>query len=106
MQCYRDEPAVDANGNIIKFTANDNKCNSFKFKQQIIEKIGNGGTKDVEVLVPLKNIVNFCRRLEIYLINCEISLQFICSKKRILAPGTAAKKKVTKFRITNTKFLL
>ena len=38
MHYYRDEPAVDANGNIIKFTANDNKCNSFKFKQQIIEK--------------------------------------------------------------------
>ena len=38
MHYYRDEPAVDANGNIIKFTANDNKCNSFKFKQKIIEK--------------------------------------------------------------------
>ena len=32
-QCYRDEPAIDANGNIIDFPGNDNNSNSFKFKQ-------------------------------------------------------------------------
>ena len=38
-QYYRDELALD---------------NSFKFNQQITEQKGNGGTKDVEIMVPLK----------------------------------------------------
>ena len=35
-QYYRDEPAVDASGNIIDFPAIDNNSNSFKRKQKII----------------------------------------------------------------------
>ena len=34
----RDEPALDNNGNIIDFPANDNNSKSFKFKQQITGK--------------------------------------------------------------------
>ena len=36
---------------------------------------GNGSTKDVETMVPLKYLSNFWRTLEMSLINCEISLQ-------------------------------
>ena len=45
-QYYRDEPALDNNKNIIYFPANNSKSISFKFKQQITGKTGNGGTND------------------------------------------------------------
>ena len=56
---YRDEPALDNNGNIIDFPANNNNSASFKFKQEITWQTGNGGTKDVEIIVPLKYLNNF-----------------------------------------------
>ena len=62
-QYYRDEPALDANGGIIDFPANENNSVSFKFKQQITEQTGNGGTKDVEIMVRLKYLSNFWRKL-------------------------------------------
>ena len=37
-QYYRDEPAIDDNGNIIDFPAGNNNSNSFKFKHQITDK--------------------------------------------------------------------
>ena len=75
LQYYRDEPALDANGEIIDFPANANNSASFKFKQQIAEQTENGDTKDVEIMVPLKYLSNSWRTLEMHLINCEISLQ-------------------------------
>ena len=47
-QYYRDEPALNANGEVIDFPANNNNSVSFKFKQQITGQTGNGGTKDVK----------------------------------------------------------
>ena len=41
---------------------------------------GNVGTKDVEMMLPLKYLSNFWRTLEMHLINCEISLQLIWSE--------------------------
>ena len=38
-----------------------------------------GGTKDVEIMIPLKYLSNFWRTLEMPLINCRISLQLIRS---------------------------
>ena len=73
-QHYRDEPALEDNNNIIDFPANNNKSTSFKFKQQITGQTGNGNTKDVEIMVPLKYLSNFWRTLEMPLINCEICL--------------------------------
>ena len=90
---YRDEPALDNNNNnnnnIVDFPANNNNSIPLKFKQQITGQIGNSGPKDVEIMVPLKYLSNFCRTLEIPLINCEISLQLQWSKKSILVAGTA-----------------
>ena len=74
-QYCRDEPALQANDNIIDFPANNNDTISFKFKQQITGQTGNGDTKDVKIMVPLKYLSNFSRTLEIPIINCEISLQ-------------------------------
>ena len=68
-QYYRDDPALDNNNNIIDFLAINNSCISFKFKQQITGQTGNGGTKNVEIIVPLKYQSNFWRTLEMSLIN-------------------------------------
>ena len=45
---------MNANGEITDFLANSNNSAPFKFKQKIIGQTGNGGTKDVEIMVPLK----------------------------------------------------
>ena len=67
-QYCRDEPAIDANGNIIDFPTNNNNSTSFKFQQKITGKTENGGTKDTEIMVPLKYLSNFWRTLEMALI--------------------------------------
>ena len=100
-QYYRDQPALDDNGNIIDFST-DNNSASFKFKQKRTEQVGNGGTKDVEIMVPLKYLNNFWRSLEMPLINCEISLQLKWSRIYIIVAGTANNQKPT-FQINDSK---
>ena len=100
-QCYRDESALNANGEIIDFPANNNGSASFKFKQEITDQTGNGGTKNVEIMVQLKYLSNFWRTLEM-LINCDISLQLRWSESCILEAGTAASQNPT-FQIDDTK---
>ena len=71
-QYYRDEPALDNNGNIVNFPS-DNA--SFKFKAKIAGSTPNdGNSKYVEIAVPLKYFSNFWRTLEMSLINCQINL--------------------------------
>ena len=87
---------------IIDFPADNNNSNSFEFKQQITGKTGNGGTKNVEIMVPLKYLSKFWGTPEMSLINCKIALQLTCSKQSILAAGTVANQ-VPKFKITGTR---
>ena len=58
---------------IANFHAADNIA-SFKLKDKITGLTGNIGTKDVEIMVPLKYLSSFWRTLEISLINCQINL--------------------------------
>ena len=58
-QYYRYESALDDNGHIIDFPANNNKKFSLRFKQQTTEQTGNGGKKNVERMAPLKYLSNF-----------------------------------------------
>ena len=58
-QYYRDEPVLYSENNIIDFRANNNNSILFKFKQEITTQTGNGGTKNVEIMVPLKYLSNF-----------------------------------------------
>ena len=51
-KCYRDEPVLDNNNNIINFPDDNNNSISFKFKRQIRRQAENGGTKDFEIMVP------------------------------------------------------
>ena len=80
-QYYRDEPALDNNNIIIDFPDDNNNSASFEFKQQRTGQTGNSGTKDIEIMVPLKYLSNFWRTLEMPLINCEIGLQLKWPKK-------------------------
>ena len=70
-QYYRDEPALTDAG------APDNSSGNsvlFKYKQKITGSTGNNGTKNVEIMFPLKYLSNVWRTLEMSLINCKISL--------------------------------
>ena len=104
-QYYRDEPALDNNNNITDFPADNSNSISFKLKQQITGKAGNGDTKDVEKVIIGKKISNFWGTLEMPLINCKISLQLKWSKNFIVVAGTAANQN-PELQITDTKLYL
>ena len=74
----------------------------FKFKQQITGQTGNSGTKDVQIMVPLKYLNNSWRTIEMPLINCKISLQLKWSKNCILVAGASTNQNLY-FEITDTK---
>ena len=101
-QYYRDEPDLANNGNIIDFSDVNNNTTSFKFKQKITGQTGNGGTKDVEIMIPLKYLSNFWQTLEMPLINCEISLQLKWSRNCIIVAQTANNQNPT-FQINDNK---
>ena len=52
-QHYKDIPAVNNNGEIVGFNV-ANATDSFNFKAKITGQTENNGTKDVEIMVPLK----------------------------------------------------
>ena len=72
-QYYRNEAALTNAGTITNFYAADDSA-SFKFKQKITCVTSDNGTKNVEIMVPLKYLGNFWRTHEMSLINCEINL--------------------------------
>ena len=58
-QYYRDEPALNDDGNTIDFPNDSNNSISFKFKQKITGQTVSNETKDVETMIPLKYLSNF-----------------------------------------------
>ena len=100
-QYCKDIPARNANNEIVIF-AEDNTTDSFKFKAKITGQTGNGGTKDVEIMVPLKYFSNFRRTLEMPLINCEVNLILKWSSNCVLI-ATAIQNQAATFEITDTK---
>ena len=73
-QYCKDIPARNNANNVIIIFSEDNITDSFKFKAKIIGQTGDDGTKDVEIMVPLKYLSNCWRTLEMPLINCEVNL--------------------------------
>ena len=63
---------------------------------------GNDGTKNVEIMVPLKYLSNFCRTLEMPLINCEINLILTWSTNCVIVSTNIANQNAT-IQITDTK---
>ena len=73
-QYCKDIPAVDNNNNAIVNFVENNPTDSFNFRVKMTGQTGDDGTKNVEIMVPLKYLSNFWRTLEMPLINCEINL--------------------------------
>ena len=100
-QYCKDIPALNANDEITRFTGG-NTTDSFKFKAKITGETGNNGTKDVEIMVPLKYLSNFWRTLEMPLINCEVNLILTWSSTCVLV-ATGVQNQNATFAITDTK---
>ena len=57
-------PAVNNNGDIVEFNR-ASATDSFNFKANITVQTGDNGTKEVEIMVPLKYLNSFWRTPEI-----------------------------------------
>ena len=100
-QYCKDIPAVNDNNSIVNFTGN-NLTDSFNFEVEMTGQTGNGGTKNVEIVVPLKYLSNFWRTLEMPLINCEVNLILNWSQNCCIVSTNVANQNAT-FAITDTK---
>ena len=100
-QYCKDIPARSNNDEIAAFDAN-NLTDSFNFKVKITGQTEDDGTKDVELMVPLKYLNNFWRTLEMPLINCEVNLILTWSSTCVIASAINANQAAT-FAITDTK---
>ena len=77
---YRDEPDSGSDGvgnNRINYSIKDSK--SFDYETSITGKLEGDNVEkvDAKIVVPLKHYSNFCRTLDISLINCEVSLALL-----------------------------
>ena len=86
-QYCKDIPAQN-NNKITEFTGR-NTTDSFNFKAKITGRTGDDGTKDVEIMVPLKYLSNFWRTLEMPLTNCEVNLILTWSSTCVLISTNA-----------------
>ena len=100
-QYCKDIPARDNNNLIAEFTAG-NTTDSSNFKAKITGQTGDDGTKDVEIIVPLKYLSNFWRTLEMPLINCEVNLILTWSSTCVLIAINIPNQNAT-FAINDTK---
>ena len=96
-----DIPPLD-NAGASTFFTEANLTDSFNFKVKFTGETGNNGTKDVEIMVPLKYLSNFWRTLEMPLINCEVNLILTWSSICFIVSTNNANHNAT-FTITNTK---
>ena len=97
----KDIPAIDNNNTIVDFTES-NLTDSFNFKVKVTGQTGDDGTKNVEIMVPLKHLSNFWRPLEMPLINFEIKLILTWSINCVISSTNVANQNAT-FAITDTK---
>ena len=66
---------------------------------------GDDGTKNVEVMVPLKYLSYFWRSLEMPLIDCEVNFIFTWSTNCVIVSTNVANENAT-FEITDTKLYI
>ena len=100
-QYCKDIPARNNNNEITEFTGG-NTTDSFNFKAKITGQTGNGGTKDVEIMVPLKYLSNFWGTLEMPLIDCEFDLILTWLSTCVIVSTNILNQNAT-FAITDTK---
>ena len=88
-QYYKDEP-------------NDNLANSESFKSKIKitgKNSDDGNTKNVEIVLPLKQLSNFWRSLKMPLISCEVNLILTWLSTCVVTSSTGG----GRFKLTDTK---
>ena len=100
-QNCKDIPAVDNNNAIVNFTEN-NLTDSFNFKVKMTSQTGDDGTKNVEIMVPLKYLSSFWRTLKMPLINFEVNLIVIWTANCVIVSTNVGNQNAT-FAITDTK---
>ena len=101
-QYCNDIPAVDNNNAIVNFAENY-LTDLFNFKVKMTDQTeGDDGTKNVEIMVPLKYLSNYWRTLEMTLINCDINLILTWSTNCVIVSTNVANQNAT-FEITDTK---
>ena len=100
-QYCKDISPVNNNNAIADFTGT-NLTNLFNFKAKITGQTGDDGTKNVEIMVPLKYLSIFLRTLEMPLINCEVNLILTWSSTCVIVSTNNANQGET-FTITNTR---
>ena len=74
----------------------------FNLKVKLTGQTGDNGTKNVEIMVPLKYLSNFWIILEMPLINCEITLDLNWSGNCVKVVTNIANQGAT-FSITDAK---
>ena len=90
------------NNNEITVFRKNNLTDSFNFKAKITGKTDDDGTKNVEIMAPLKYLSNFWRTLEMPLSNCEVNLILTWPSTCVLAAVDDANQAAT-FEITDTR---
>ena len=100
-QYCKDIPARNNDNEVTEFTGG-NLTDSFNFKVKFTGHTENNGTRNVEIMVPLKYLSNFWRSLEMPLTNCEVN--FILTWSSTCVPvSTNNANQVATFAITDTK---
>ena len=77
---------------------------NLKFRQKITGSTVDDGTRNVEIMVSLKNLSSFRKTLEMSLLNCEINLIISWSANWVIS--NAAVNQATKFAITDLKLVV
>ena len=102
-QYCRGATVVDNKGDLTDFTE-DIVIDSFNLKEKLTAQTGDNGTKNVEIMVPLKNISDLWRTLEMVLVNCDVTLDLSWSQSYVLVATNAAQ--ATAFSTADTKLYL
>ena len=100
-QYCKDIPARNDDDEIVNFTGG-NTTYSFNFKAKITGQTGDDGTKDVEIMIPLKYLSNFWRTLEMALINCEVNVILAWSSTCVIVSPNIVNQGAT-FTITDSR---
>ena len=78
-QYCREEQDLDDDNTIIDFSVANSIADAFKIKAKVTGQTGVNGTKNVQIMVPLKYLSNFWRT-EMSLNDCEINIDLNWSK--------------------------
>ena len=97
----RDEIVNNAN------VTNDDNAPSFKYKASNIGNTENNGTKNgVKIAVPLKNLSNFWRSLEMPLINFKVEFSLNSIEKCLLTVTNTAIFKITDAKLCSSCYFI